>query len=567
MIKKTIFILLLPFTILLGTECVIYAPFDPPTEEMVAFIDAKTKEYDSCTVVVERFAKHFLRASGHERLKWAEELFPHLEVLLEPWSSELKWGDNPVFRYPQKGVPKRTLSQSSVLYSEVLNEFTDLKNDIWHEAFSRFVKAAKHYCPQPIESMPTPSYVPFSSKLGHVDQFLSQVIQNTSLTKEEKEAFGRRGEKVLTSTLRGEKYAILHQLTPYAFVPTPVTPFKRSTLKVPHPIQEPHTLDLMTYCGDRFCPALFQEGVLEDDGVYFHLGSTQEALSYHFSKGYRDIYEVTNQAVKKLREYYLVKNPHTQKVRFLVTHLNGEDELCHIALQLGQVAKLNTIQVLDHNHPLFEAPFESFTSDDLLVIGFKNGIGRKLLGWENRTFTHYGLHIDCFQHPETKKRIYLSKCVYGDQLLALLDYFYSRGMRQFTYFGTCGSLSTKYPVGTAVAPTHFQDNSLLKLNNLAKETIHNQPIHGWIQSPVLETVQQLKQMQSHRIETLDVEAKYLASFFEHRPDAKVQLVLFVSDEPFGSYTLDHFNSLDHLVDAAFERHVYELLPFLTPQQK
>ena len=66
------------------------------------------------------------------------------------------------------------------------------------------------------------------------------------------------------------------------------------------PVGEQHSLDVDNYCSDRFPQALFTNGLFQEEGTYFHMGGTKEAIAYHQSEGFREVYEVNSQAVRRL---------------------------------------------------------------------------------------------------------------------------------------------------------------------------------------------------------------------------------------------------------------------------
>ena len=141
-------------------------------------------------------------------------------------------------------------------------------------------------------------------------------------------------------------------------------------------------------------------------------------------------------------------------------------------------------------------------------------------------------------------------------------------MRKFQYFGTAGSLSPDIHVGDAIIPLAFSSqhpllpfhNTASRLQELNNERVKLVQLHGWTQSPVEETFVFLENLQKAGNQSIDVEARYYGEFFHGHPHATAGMVLFISDEPFGNMSLDHFNTMDHYVDEAFEIVIDSLIP-------
>jgi len=104
------------------------------------------------------------------------------------------------------------------------------------------------------------------------------------------------------------------------------TKYERTKWELPLPVSQiDHTLDVEAYCQDRFARSILQR--LNEDDVYFHLGSASEALAFHAEEGWTEVYEVFTKAVKKLRSSFILSNPNNNQIRFVVCNLYGQDTL------------------------------------------------------------------------------------------------------------------------------------------------------------------------------------------------------------------------------------------------
>ena len=568
--------------------------FDHPTfAEIESIKDAlRQLKLDRLIVMVDRIPTNheIYRSSAFERAKTLtaelEDVKDSIHILIEPWSGKELYLQTLRSQDEIQVIEKKNSSTSKQeLYTAISEPLTIVKKLLHEEAFQTFKRAMALLFPdENLLTTSTPPFVPRMSNLGRVDQFIYSVIRENHFISDKADTFGKKAEKILISTIRNEPYAKLHCLNEVSVSCSVRPQVTLSFLTLPQlPTDQKHTFNVENYCSDRFPKALFASRLFQENGTYFHLGSTEEALAYHQSEEFTEIYELRSQAVRKLRNYHLVKNPATSEIRFVVSNLHGKDTLQHVALQFNTIAKFKKIHLVQHANPslLFNtaARFQNmvFQPRDTLIIGFKNAISRLLLKnqeWTQATFSDSGLHIDLYENRRTQERILLSKCVYGDQLLELLDFFHKRGIRRYHYFGTSGSLSPHLHIGDAIIPLAFsnptQQNSHLFFHNKAAtllKKINNERIklvglHGWVQSPVQETELFLKNLQSQGNQSIDVEARYYGEFFHNHPEASTSMVLFISDEPFGNISLEHFNTMDYYVDEAFTSVIHHVLPQL-----
>jgi microcystin degradation protein MlrC len=75
--------------------------------------------------------------------------------------------------------------------------------------------------------------------------------------------------------------------------------------------------------------------------------------------------------------------------------------------------------------------------------------------------------------------------------------------------------------------------------------------HGWVATVIQETKTYLERMKNHGIQSIDIEGKYFAQFLSTCQDCKNEMILFVSDNPFGGTTLDQFNVVGDLINRKF----------------
>ena len=569
--------------------------FDPPTSKDVAHIrDAVDRADLDIILMVDRLDNpHTLSALERvEMLKIElQDLKDQVQIIAEPWSGKelflQHFQDEICFIDLQEDHSSQELCplvsqwiKERALYSSPSDPLEPLQLALHQEAFTSFVREASlHFPDENLLDLLPPLLDRCMSNLGRVDQFIGWVIQRKALKGQQAELFGEKSQKLLISSTRNQPYAKLHSLYPVSMGRLPKPEVELSSFQLPKPTApENHTLDIETYCSDRFAKAL-SDHLISEKSVYFHIGTGEEAIAYHQLEGFTESYAIAAQAVKKLRNNYLLRNPTSGEVRFIVSDLHGQDTLRHVALQFNQIARFQTVHLVRHAKELalFQIPQEfrgiAFHPTDTFVIGFKNAIDRRLHQnpqWSKKAFSRSGLEIDIYENSKTKERLFASKCVYGDQLLEVLDFFYSRGMRQFQYFGTAGSLSTDIHTGDVVLPRGFVTHLgvFVAFNNCAIDILQGKSnskiklveLHGWIQSPAEETIDRLKEMQQAGVQSLDVESTYYAQFFKQHPDAVASLVLFVSDEPFGAITLDHFNTMDRFVDDGFNSVADLLLP-------
>lgn len=592
-------------TSFLGAKTAVYSGlFDPPTAVEVecvrsALIDPAV---DRVVVLVERLPQRAqeVNSSSYERIAMLQSALDQardkpLEIVSEPWSGKkcylqkLAAQEEVEHREMQKEGMQDINNQlhcaiTTKIYAPeatsipLPHSFISLKQRLHEESFRVFQRSVALLFPENnLHTTALPHFQPLMTDLGRVDQFIYSVIRERELSGEKAEKFGQQAEKLLTSSLHNKIYAKLHSVqrviqnsasTP-SFSSRPVgTLF---SLALPRLVEgQKHTMDIEAYCSDRFPKALIESLLFQEETTYFHQGSTKDAIAYHQFEGYTEVYEINSQAVRKLRAYHLVRNPTTSSVRFIVSNLLGEDTLRHVAYQFGVVSQFNNVQLVRHaaTCPLFtileQLQGVLFQPNDTLIIGFKNAISRRLLKnseWVHTPFSESGLHIDICENTKTKKKIILSKCVFGDQLLELLNFFYKRGVRRYHYFGTAGSLSSDIHIGDAIIPLAFATplNPCLRFHNRATSLVNIVdnpkvkvvPLHGWVQSPVQETEQFLKGLLRHGSQSIDVEARYYGEFCEAHPNVAASMVLFVSDEPFGKIGLEQFNTMEHYVDSAF----------------
>ncbi len=567
--------------------------FDPPTTTDIELVKDCLEQFnlDKLVVLVDRLSTHSecYNASARERVEMLyaelEDLGNRIYIVPEPWSGKelylntLRTQDDVHIIEKQEesiqNIPSSTdkIIKNNRLYTSVPEVMIPLKQALHQEAFQAFLREISIlFSNENLLNTPIPQFKPLMSNLGFVDQFICTVIKENRINLDRADDFGKKAEKLLISSERDKPYAKLHCLQQSFFYPSdsqPIValfPFPLPSL----PNDQKHSFDVEIYCSDRFPKALFTSHLFQENDVYFHMGSTEESIAYHQSEGFTEIYQVNSQAVRKLRNYHLLRSPATGEIRFIISNLHGEDTLHHIAYQFNEIAKLTKVHLIRHASPspLFEVDsrFEdiTFQSTDTLIIGFKNAISRLLAKnseWNKMTFSSSGLHVDLYENIRTKNHIILSKCVYGDQLIELLNFFYTSGIRQFQYFGTSGSLSPQIHIGDAVIPLafstpqnpflSFQNKAALLLQAINNERIKLVELHGWTQSPILETENFLQDLQKAGNQSIDVEARYYGEFFHARPDAFASMVLFISDEPFGGITLDHFNTMDQYVDDVF----------------
>ncbi len=566
---KTIFVLItLLFSSGVWAKTGFYSGvFDPPLPGAVQAIREclQQEDVDELIIMVERHSECYSAGERAERLKLElQEVKDHVQIMVEPWSGKthyLKGHEDLIILQNKDTLPLKAL--------QVDDPMNALKYTLHKEAFQAFLREiALLYSDATLLNSLIPQFYPHMSNLGWVDQFIDTVLREKHLSPQRKDEIGNKAEKLLISTERGKPYAKLHCVQRILVEKSAKPDVTVYSLLLPSlPKGEKHTFDVDLYCSDRFPRALFTSGLFNEDSVYFHMGSTEEAIAFHQSEGFTEIYQVHSQAVRKLRNYHLLKHPQTQECRFVISNLHGEDTLHHVAYQFNEVAKFSKAHLVRHANPspLFVADLrKTFQPQDVLMIGFKNALSRSLAkdpDWKKTVFSETGLDIDLYEHKRTHDRVLLSKCVYGDQLLELLDFFYSRGVRQFQYFGTSGSLSPQIHIGDAVIPLafyrpqkeviSFQNQALHLLQGIQPDRIKPVTLHGWTQTPVVETVSFLRNLQQMGNQSIDVEARYYGEFFHDHPDAYASLVLFISDEPFGDITLDHFNTMDKYVDEIF----------------
>jgi hypothetical protein len=581
--------------------------FDPPTASDISFIRESIEQFelDKLVVMIDRLHPQAegYNTSSYERAKMLEvgleDLGERIDIIIEPWSGKenyLSSSDSQIDLLIFEKPPEITLQippavekiiQDQHLYAEIPESMNSLKQSLYSEAFQAFLREISIIFPnENLTQIPEAPFRPLSSHLAHVERFIFTVIREKQYQSDQAQAFGKKAEKILISSERSKPYAKIHGINQAFIDPSPKPLANRIPFRLPSISKDQkHSFDIEIYSSDRFPKALFKSCLFQEDDTYLHLGSTSEALAYHQSEGFTEVFEIYSQAVRKLRTYHLVKNPSTLKIRFIVSNLQGEDTLQHVGYQLNCVSNWTKVNLVRHAHPspLFtinpDCENTIFQSHDTFVIGFKNAISRLLeknSDWKKTPFSSSGLQIDLYENNKTKERAILSKCVYGDQLLDLLDFFYSKGIRKFQYFGTSGSLSPNIHVGDAIIPLAFSSpqNASLQFQNQAVKLLEQtenkrlKPVrlHGWTQSPMQETESFLKNLLNSGNESIDVESRYYGEFFKAHPEANASMVLFVSDEPFGSVKLDHFNTLDQYVDDSFNSIIeaMELLNRLCP---
>lgn len=575
--------------------------FDPPTTDEIELVRnfLQEAEIDTLILMIDRISRDFdgYNASAGERAEMLKvglgDLGSRVRIVVEPWSGKKTYLNTLRTQDDLHIIEKKEVSIQKIpsevyenikirkLYNGISESMIPLKKSLYQEAYKTFLREISLLFPnENLLNIPIPSFNPLMSHLGCADQFICSVIREKQFNSEKAEQFGKKAEKVLISSERDELYAKLHFLHGISVNQTirPVVtlyPFELPFL----PNDQKHTLDIEIYCSDRFPKALFTSSLFQENGTYFHMGSTEEAIAYHLSEGFTEVYEVNSQAVRKIRNYHLLKNPITCEIRFVVSNLHGEDMLNHVAYQFNEIAKFTNVHLVRHANPssLFEVNPDLkdmiFQSTDILIIGFKNAISRLLLensDWKKMTYSNSGIAIDFYENIRTTNHIILVKCVYGDQLLELLNFFYSKGIKKFQYFGTSGSLCPSIHIGDAIIPLAYStpQNSFIPFQNkaadilqgISNERVKLVNLHGWTQSPVLETISFLENLQKEGNQSIDVEGRYYGEFFHTHPDAVASMVLFVSDEPFGDLSLDHFNTMSHLVDEAFDTVIDRFLP-------
>ena len=385
--------------------------FDPPDSSDIELIRSSLheKQLDKIIIMVERIHSDGYLASSLERMEilhWElADIKDRVHIIVEPWSGKNAYlaeskDELYILEKKQNGIPilSKTI-QDKRLYTNITSSMEVLKKSLFQETFTAFLRQISYFHPKDtIQNTPLPYFKPLMSHLGWVDQFIYSVIRERHFNKERADAFGNKAEKLLISSVRGEPYAKLHGIREVSFdqLPKPLTQHTSFSLPV-HPTDQKHTLDIETYCSDRFPNALFASFLFQEDDTYFHVGSTQEAIAFHQAEGFNEIYEVFSQAVRKLRNYHLVKNPATNKFRFIVSNLRGEDTLRHVAYQFNAIAKFQQIHLVRHLKPssLIEiSPSHSFQSNDTLIIGFKNATSRLLRQnsvWQETPLTSSGV--------------------------------------------------------------------------------------------------------------------------------------------------------------------------------
>lgn len=575
--------------------------FDPPTLTDIEIIkdSLQTFELDQLIIMVDRVQakSNGYNASALERLDMLKTALSdcndRIHTVIEPWSGKelyldslRKQNDVQIIVNKSKQVQRISSLVEKViknrgLYTGISEAMTPLKQSLHQEAFQAFLRETSLHFPEDnLQNISSAPFLPLMSDLARVDQYIYFVIREKHFQNEKAEAFGKTAEKLLLSSIRSESYAKLHGLQEVFYKPLPRPDVTVHSLAMPIlPKDQKHTLNVEIYCSDRFPKALFNSHLFSENDTYFHMGSTEEAIAYHQAEGFNEIYEVKSQAVRKLRNYHLVKNPSSSKIRFLVSNLSGEDNLQHVANQCNAIAEFNKVHLVRHANPLplFEVEPRykdlTFQSTDTMIIGFKNAITRLVKGnadWNITSFSISGLPIDLYENRRTKERIVASKCVYGDQLVELLHTFHKKGIRQLLYLGTAGSLSPQIHTGDVIIPLAFStpQNTRLPFHNRAAKLLQKVndakiklvQLHGWTYSPVIETEDFLKKLQKSGNQSIDVEARYLGEFCHTHPDTSASMVLFISDEPFGEIKLEHFNTVDYYVDEAFNTVINSLLP-------
>jgi hypothetical protein len=249
-----------------------------------------------------------------------------------------------------------------------------------------------------------------------------------------------------------------------------------------------------------------------------------------------------------------------EEFRLVLSGVNGLDRREHVLTQIAssglKTAKVNIVEHVPRLHR-FIHPGVQVKATDELVIGYQNAFWRTLSGqeegWERlRVSPPDSAPLFLFSNQKTGRRIFAARPEYGDEVLNIVKDFFERGVRDFTYIGTAGSISSGLPVGSVVTPSAFSlRGETFSIDNQLRGP-HSDGIHGQVPAILDESDEYLRRFQKARIQSVDVEGSHIADFFKDKKDVSLRLGFLISDTPLGGVTLENIKDTDRLLYASFD---------------
>jgi hypothetical protein len=320
--------------------------------------------------------------------------------------------------------------------------------------------------------------------------------------------------------------------------------------------QEKHTLDIEEYVNERFPSSLRAFLLRKNVPLYIHNGSCEEATQYHSIKGFSEAYRFLQSREASVSPHLFLRNRTDNSYRFIICPNLGNDRAVRVLQILGPYLNAGAFMV-SHVDPakIFEWSenaaqiMQMDPKKDLVIIGFKNTVWNYLNEiepdqWEQVQLTNHGTDVALYINQVTKKRIISMWNPYGDETSHALDAFYARGARRFVFLGSTGALGDSFNVGDVVTPTRFynenQNTWFDFKNQLADGAEFKKVGQGWIQTLIEETLARIIHLKEMGVESLDIESKYFAEFFQDHP-AEAGVILLVSDTPLGQHVFTEEN--------------------------
>ncbi len=242
--------------------------------------------------------------------------------------------------------------------------------------------------------------------------------------------------------------------------------------------------------------------------------------------------------------------------------MNGLDRREHVLTQIASSGlKTEKINIIQHvPRPFrFLNPGVEIRATDELVVGYQNAFWRTLdkygSGWTKvKVSPPDSAPLYLYANEETGRRIFSARPEYGDEILNVVKGFYDRGVRDFTYVGTAGSISSRLPVGSVVTPDTFMlKGETFKVTNLLRGDSSG-GIHGQVPAILDESEEYLKRLQTAQVQSLDVEGAHIADFFRGKNDVSLRMGFLISDTPLGGgATLEMIKDTDRILYTSFDR--------------
>lgn len=471
------------------------------------------------------------------------------------------------------------------LYSSPPEQFSKLQIKFYEEAFNDYLADIKKANPKwDLSKISIPPYTPEQSTLAWSEKFTNLIIKEKGLSGEDAEAFRVSSRDMNWGIFNGKQYPKMPSVFTIPVQETVKKPeiVAIKTEKLPETSNSKYTINILNYKRDRV-PKPLQDFILEKKiPLFIHDGNLAETIDYHRSEGFTEPFSVSTRRGQAHRKMLLMRNPSSDQYRLVLAEVDGADRSFHVKSFTQFKDGPNEATVVQHKNkiPVINlnelGSIINLSSNDRVIIGYKGDTGRKLVetgNYQKITITNPGgADIDLYEHLKSKQKIILVRNTYGDDMEKILDFFYRKGVRTFTYMGSAGVLDSSMKVGDILIPNSVvnENGQIIHFNNKALELAEKSGLknlknlkpnttHGWVSSIMVETDDLLTNLKNKGVQGIDIEAKYVAQFFKDRPDADISMFIFASDQPLGEITFDNYNIMEKKIDKS----ILKVIPVVT----